>query len=260
MRQRGDNMIGVPVLLESCVDSVGSARAAESGRAGRVELCADLAQGGTTPSAGAISRCVESLRIPVVVMIRPRGGDFLYDSEELEVMRRDIPMARTLEAGGVACGALRPDGTVDVDAMAMLLDEARPMAMTFHRAFDATCDLVRSLDALISLGIQRVLTSGGTAAAADSMPMIRDLVTRAGDEITVMAGGGLRPHNVRSLVEGTGVREVHSRIVERVESAMSFRAASLGIARAVVPEAYATDSTSLEGVRAMVAALRETSS
>lgn len=252
-------MTGATVLLESCVDSVASARVAESGGAGRVELCADLVQGGTTPSAGTISRCVESLRIPVVVMIRPRGGDFLYDSEELDVMRRDIRMARTLEAGGVACGVLRADGTIDIDAMRVLLDEAAPLPVTFHRAFDATCDLVRSLDALLSLGIPRVLTSGGAATAADAMPIIRDLVNRGGDAIAIMAGGGVRPHNVRSLLEGTGVREVHARIVERVESAMSFRAASLGIAREFFPDAYATDTTSLDGVREMVTALRAAS-
>jgi copper homeostasis protein len=249
-------MTGSPVLLESCVDSVASARVAESGGAGRVELCADLAQGGTTPSAGTISRCVEALHIPVVVMIRPRGGDFLYDSEELDVMRRDIRTARTLEADGIACGVLRADGTVDIDAMRLLLDEAGPLAMTFHRAFDATSDLSRSLDALLALGIPRVLTSGGRSTAVEATATIRDLVRHAGDAITIMAGGGVRANNVQGLVAGTGVREVHARIVNRTESAMSFRAASLGIARTFVPDAYATDATSLEGVRELVAALR----
>jgi copper homeostasis protein len=221
-----------------------------------VELCADLAQGGTTPSAGTIARCVEALRIPVVVMIRPRGGDFLYDAEELDVMRRDIRMARAFYAGGVACGALRADGTIDADAMRVLMDEAGPLPVTFHRAFDATSDLARSLDALIALGVQRVLTSGGAATAADAMPVIRELVARSGGAIAIMAGGGVRAHNVQQLVEHTGVREVHARIVERLESAMQFRAASLGIVREFVPDAYATDATSLEGVRAIVSALR----
>jgi copper homeostasis protein len=249
-------VISAPVLLESCVDSVASARTAEKGGAGRVELCADLAQGGTTPSAGTIARCVEALGIPVIVMIRPRGGDFLYDAEELEVMRQDVRMARSLDAGGIACGALRADGTIDVDAMRLLLEEAGPLSVTFHRAFDATSDFARSLDALIALGVQRVLTSGGAAAASDAMPMIREFVARSEGSIAIMAGGGVRAHNVRTLVEQTGVREVHARIVERVESGMRFRAVSLGIAREFVPDAYATDATSLEGVRAVIAALQ----
>ncbi len=153
------------VLVEACVDTVASALAAEAAGAARVELCAGLAEGGTTPSAGLMALACERLRIPVFVLIRPRGGDFLYSEAEMEVMRRDIRQAKTLGARGVVLGVLRPDGHVDEARTRVLVDEARPMAVTFHRAFDVTPDASAALEALVALGIDRVLTSGQARTA-----------------------------------------------------------------------------------------------
>jgi copper homeostasis protein len=200
-----------PVLVEACVDSVECALAAEAAGAGRVELCADLVQGGTTPSAGTIALCCERLRIPVFVMIRPRGGDFVYSASECETMRRDIACAGRLGAAGVVFGLLREDGTVDEARTRILVEEARPLAVTFHRAFDVCRDPLRALEVLVRLGVDRVLTSGQAATAEQGAPLIERLVRRAEDRIGILAGGGVREGNVADLVARTGVREVHLR-------------------------------------------------
>jgi copper homeostasis protein len=199
------------VLVEACVDSVASAIAAERGGAGRLELCDNLSDGGTTPSAGMISAVKAAVHVPVFVIIRPRGGGFVYSDAELGVMRLDIEAARMLGAEGIVLGALTADAHVAVDAMRGLLDAAGAMPSTFHRAFDLTPDLGRSLEALMSLGMKRVLTSGGAAKALDGVPEIAALVKRAAGGVTVMAGGGVREENVQEIVHRTGVSEVHVR-------------------------------------------------
>ncbi|HEX6927160.1 MAG TPA: copper homeostasis protein CutC [Longimicrobiaceae bacterium] len=211
------------VRVEACVDSVESALAAEAGGADRVELCDDLVEGGTTPSAGMIELCVERISIPVFVIIRPRGGDFLYSDLEFEVMRRDVTRAAELGASGVVLGLLRPDGTVDVERTRVLVEEARPLAVTFHRAFDVTRDADEALDALLEIGVDRVLSSGRAATADAGIEILRRMVERAGDRLVVLAGGGIREHNVQSIVTGTGVREVHVRGTSVRRSAMTYR-------------------------------------
>jgi copper homeostasis protein len=161
-----------PILIEACIDSVESAMAAERGGAGRVELCADLHDAGTTPSAGMIAACAERLAIPVFVIVRPRGGNFVASDAELDVMRRDARALRGLGARGVVLGLLTPDGEIDIERMRMLIDDAGGLAVTFHRAFDHTRDLAASLDALGSLGVARVLTSGGAATALEGAESI----------------------------------------------------------------------------------------
>jgi copper homeostasis protein len=201
-----------PVLVEACVDSVESSIAAERGGAGRLELCDALFDGGTTPSAGMIAACRASVSIPVFVIIRPRGGGFVYSELELDVMRRDIVAARALGADGVVIGALRADGTVDGAQTRVLVETAGDLPVTFHRAFDFAPDLDAALDALIAAGVRRVLSSGGAPTAYEGIPMLASLVRRGGGRVVVMAGGSVRDHNVGDIVTGTGVREVHVRL------------------------------------------------
>ena len=203
---------GRSVLVEACVDSVDSARAAERGGAGRLELCDALFDGGTTPSAGMIAACKEAVSIPVFVIIRPRGGGFVYSETEMDVMRRDIAVVRSLGADGVVIGPLGPDGAVHTSHTAALVDAAHGLPVTFHRAFDFAPDLGAALDALVSAGVQRVLSSGAAPTAHEGIPMLKSLVDRAGDRIVVMAGGSIRDENVRAIVSATGVREVHVRL------------------------------------------------
>jgi copper homeostasis protein len=203
----------VTVLFESCIDSHDGALASAGGGAGRVELCARLDLGGTTPDRALIERCVATVPIPVFVMIRPRGGGFVYDAGEVATMAADIRAASEAGAHGVVFGALRPDATLDVDVMRRLIDAARPLPVTCHKAIDASRDPLEALEALLALGVDRVLTSGGADTAATGAATIARLAARAGDELVVMAGGGVRAGNVAALVQQTGVREVHARIL-----------------------------------------------
>lgn len=244
------------VLVEVSLDSVESSRAAEDGGAGRIELCAGLLEGGTTPSAGMIAACRKAVAIPLFVLIRPRSGDFLYDDAELAVMRRDIATARDLGADGIVTGALRPDGTVDADRTAALVDAARPLAVTFHRAFDFTRDASEALDAVTALGLDRVLTSGRAASAFDGIPALTELVGRAAGGPVIVAAGGITEDNVARIVQATGVREVHARIVARRDSAMAYRRANLSLAKPPVGE-YARLETERLAVQRLLDAIED---
>ena len=177
-----------------------------------MELCDALFDGGTTPSAGMIAACKAAVSIPVFVMIRPRGGGFVYSDEERDVMRRDVVVARELGADGVVIGGLRPDGAVDLALVRSLVEAAHALPVTFHRAFDVTPDFEASLESLIDAGVQRVLTSGGALTASDGVTTLAKLVRQAGSRLVVMAGGGIREENVRTVVSMSGVREVHARL------------------------------------------------
>ncbi|HMC54789.1 MAG TPA: copper homeostasis protein CutC [Gemmatimonadaceae bacterium] len=199
------------VLVEACVDSVLSAVAAERGGARRLEVCASLADGGTTPSAGMLSAVKAATRLPVVFIVRPRGGAFVYSDVEIGVMRLDIEAATMLGADGVAVGALTSDGRVDARQVHALVAAAGDIPVTFHRAFDAVRDREQALETLIKLGVKRVLTSGGASTALEGASGIAALVKRAAGQIEIMAGGGIREEHVQELVHRTGVREVHVR-------------------------------------------------
>lgn len=211
------------VTLEVCVDSIESAIAADRGGAHRVELCSSLSEGGVTPSPGLIATVLNKVSLGVFVMIRPRAGDFLYSADEFTAMEQDVLTAKQLGADGVVFGILQEDGRVDVTRTRHLIEVARPLKVTFHRAFDMSRDLSESLEDLISAGVDRVLTSGGEQTVELGKAKIAELVQAAEDGLSVMAGGGITEHNVRQLVAGTGVREVHASLRTAVPSPMRHR-------------------------------------
>ena len=210
-------------MLEICIDGVASARAAAAGGADRVELCANLPEGGTTPSAGMIREVRAAFRGGLMVIIRPRGYDFLYSGEEMAVMLHDIRLAQELGADGVVIGCLTAEGRVDRERCARLLEAAGKSDVTFHRAFDMTRDLPEALEDIASLGIRRVLTSGGAPDVPSGRSVIQDLVRRAGDRVSIMPGGGVTESNLGDIVRGTGVREIHLSARGDVRSGMKFR-------------------------------------
>ena len=210
-------------LLEICLDSVESAVNAERGGADRVELCAGLPEGGTTPSAGMIAAVRKSIKIGLQVMIRPRGGDFCYSADEFSIMQRDILIARQLGANGVVFGLLTIEGRIDKPRMQQLVELSRPLKVTCHRAFDMAADLPQALEDLIELRVDRVLTSGSQRSAIDAMPTLKQLVQNAEGQIQVMACGEISISNVKAVVNYTGASEIHAGLGESIASAMRFK-------------------------------------
>jgi copper homeostasis protein len=202
------------ILVEAAVDTLSGALAAERSGANRIELCANLNDGGTTPNAELIATVLERVRVPVFVMIRPRGGDFLYSADELGAMTCDIELAARLGISGIVTGALTAHDTVDTARTRRLVNAAAGLPVTFHRAFDLTVDLPNSLEQVIDAGVSRVLTSGGAATAVEGVDAIAALVAQARGRITIMAGGSIRQHNAREVIARTGVGEVHARLID----------------------------------------------
>ena len=199
------------MLIEACVDTVQSAINAQLGGADRVELCDNLADAGTTPSHGTIASALEALDISVFPIIRVRGGGFVYDAAELEVMRRDVIHARELGCDGVVIGALTDQGEIDQHAVMVLREAAGDLSLTFHRAFDVCVDPVQALETLIDLGVQRILTSGQRETAWEGRELIAAVRRQAEGRIIIMAGGGVDESNAADLVRETGVVELHVR-------------------------------------------------
>jgi copper homeostasis protein len=235
-------------LLEIAAGSLASALAAQEGGADRVELCSSLAEGGITPSRGMLEVVRDRVRIPVYVLVRPRGGDFLYDDADFDMMRRDIKICVQLGFEGVVIGALDADGAIDPRCR-VLVEEAGKLGVTFHRAIDASADLGRSLETIIALGCERVLTSGGCANAMKGAQAIAGLVGQAADRIAIMAGAGIRSQNLAEVAWLSRAHEFHgsARAVRR--SAMRYFNPAL---QDLSPD---TDQTSVEEVRAMRQAL-----
>jgi copper homeostasis protein len=199
------------VIVEAAVESLDDALAAVAGGADRLELCANLNAGGTTPSSALITAVREKVELPVLVMIRPRGGDFVYSDDELSQMYEDIAMARVLGASGVVFGVLDTFERLDLERTAALVEAADGLPVTFHRAIDHVARRVVAIDALAALGVARVLSSGGAETASEGTDELRAMVQRADDRLAIVAGGGVRANNAREIVERTGVTELHAR-------------------------------------------------
>lgn len=208
------------VRVEAAVDSFAGALAAQAAGVHRIELCGPLHDGGTTPSAGLIARCLERLLVSVHVLVRPRVGDFVYTDDEFEIMKRDIAVAKELGVDGVVIGILTPEGEVDADRLAELHAVASPMQVGFHRAFDAVTDPDEALELLVSLQFDTILTSGAAPSATLGAERIKHLVERAGDRIGIIAGGSITADNVGALVRQTGVQIVHGRAFTGMASAV----------------------------------------
>ncbi|MFC6996937.1 copper homeostasis protein CutC [Rufibacter roseus] len=242
-----------PVLLEVCIDSVQSAITAQEAGAARVELCDNLVEGGTTPSAGMIQLCRQHLHIPLHVLIRPRRGDFLYTPLEFAVMKKDIAVAKELGVDGVVLGVLLPDGNIDIPRIQELMQLAYPLSVTFHRAFDLTPDPFKALDDLLALGVQRLLTSGQQATAPEGAQLIAELQKTVGEQLIIMPGGGINEQNIHQLIQETGVREIHASARDRRESQMQYRREDLFMGGTPLPTEYALMEASANRIKALAA-------
>ena len=209
-------------LIEICLDSVESVIAAEKGGADRVELCSDLFEGGLTPSFGTVKIAKELTKIAINAMIPHRGGDFCYSDTEFKTMKEDVKVFKELGVNGIVFGILTPDGDIDMERSREIIDLARPLSVTFHRAFDMTRDAFKSLDDLINLKVDRVLTSGLEATVAEGSELLSSLVERAGDCIIVMPGCGITERNFEKLNAKIKAKEYHVYLPSEYRSKMVF--------------------------------------
>ena len=209
--------------LEICVDSVESAITAQETGADRVELCDNLPEGGTTPGFGTIASARSNLTIGLHVIIRPRGGDFLYTDLEYDIMRRDIECCGELGADGIVLGILRSDGEIDIERTARLIELAQPMSATFHRAFDMCPDPLKGLEDVIASGADRLLTSGQKDKAQDGTELINQLIKKAGNRIIIMPGSGINHLNISRIARSSGANEFHTTARKIIGSEMVYR-------------------------------------
>ncbi len=240
-------------VFEICIDSVAGVKAAVEAGAARVELCAALIEGGLTPSAGMIGRAVAVAdgRLKVHVIIRPRGGDFLYNEDEFAAMRGDIEAAKAAGAAGVVIGLLDAEARIDEARTAALIAAARPLSVTFHRAFDVSRDPFASLDALIRLGVDRLLTSGQEPAVVEGAPLIRRQIRQAEGRIVVMPGGDITPRNAARIAADTGAEEFHFAAFASEPSAMRWRNEAVFMGGALRPPEYDRAATTAGAIRAV---------
>lgn len=245
----GERTAPMTIQLEICVDTADGLEAALRGGADRIELCSALSIGGLTPSPG-LMRIAAKSGIPVYAMIRPREGDFVFSPGELDQMRRDIDAVRAAGLAGVVLGASEPRGKLDTEALFRLRSHAGDLGATLHRAFDLVQDRDDALETTISLGFERILTSGGEKSALDGIEALKGLVARAGERISIMPGSGVRPENAGRILAETGAREIHA----------SCRTGRQTVAPEAVALGFASDSlrdvTSAETVAALVDVLR----
>jgi copper homeostasis protein len=235
---------------------VASTLPAQAGGASRVELCSALIEGGLTPSAAVIELARERLHIGLHVLIRSRGGDFCYDDTEFEVMKRDISFCKRAGADGVVLGVLQPGGSLDVARMRELISAARPMSVTFHRAFDMAVEAFRALDDVLALGVERLLTSGQRGSAMEGRELIAELVRRAGNRLSVMPGAGIHDGNIRELIAATGAREYHLSGQKKIGRRMTYRNPHVFMGVPGLPE-YEIGVTDAEKIRRVVQAANQ---
>jgi len=246
------------MILEICTDSIASVRAAAEGGAGRIELCSALGDGGVTPSAGLMrqARLVKGLKMHV--LIRPRGGDFVYDAAETDIMIHDIRMAIDCGADGVVIGALHPDGTIDTEICRRLADAAGDCKnITFHRAFDLCRDPFKAIDDIIGLGCNRILTSGLAQSAEAGIPVLKQLNEYAAGRIIIMPGSGIAPANAATIMKKTGCDELHGSLRETVAGSMLYRRHGIAMGTPGADE-FSRSITSPELVKATLKAMKST--
>ncbi|NWJ50792.1 MAG: copper homeostasis protein CutC [Bacteroidetes bacterium] len=245
------------ILVEACVNSPQSAIEAEKGGAHRVELCDNLYEGGTTPSAASIVFTRKNIGIGLNVIIRPRGGDFIYSELEVDIMLQDITFCKQAGVDGVVLGALTPEGNIDIFTTTRLTQAAFPMTVTFHRAFDMVADPYKALNDIILCGCDRILTSGLQNKAVEGKDMIASLVLQAEDRIIIVAGSGVNDQNAASLVQYTGVKEIHTSSKSSYPSKMVFRNPVVfmgGISQ--IPE-YENNRTDALKIKAVVESVKD---
>jgi len=243
-------------ILEVCAGSLASALAAQEGGAFRVELCDNLYEGGTTPSIGTIELARLKLAIRLHVIIRPRGGDFLYSDLEYVIIKRDVERCRNSRVDGVVIGFLTADGRVDVERTREIVELARPMAVTFHRAFDMSGDPFEALEDLKLAGVDRILTSGQKNSAPDGADLIARLIRQSAGKISIMPGGGLNENNISEFAGIVQASEYHATLRRTVESGMEFRRSDVFMGGlSAIPE-FSILETDPSRVRAMVTALQ----
>jgi copper homeostasis protein len=210
-------------VIEIATSDFASSQEAARGGADRIELCNNLAEGGTTQSEAVIRLCREKLQLQLFPIIRPRGGDFLYTDEEFKIMMEDIQLCKELNCDGVVIGLLKPRGEINVERTSRLVNLAYPMEVTFHRAFDRCRDPFEALEQLIQIGCTRILTSGQKPTAIEGMQLIEELIKKADERIIIMPGSGIRKENVAVVASKTGARELHSSLRTKIKSKMEFR-------------------------------------
>ncbi len=237
-------------ILEICCYSIQSVINAAEAKANRVELCADINAGGTTPSYGTILQALQVQPIDVYVIIRPRGGDFLYSGLELQTMLHDISFCKQAGVKGVVIGVLKKDGSVDVERTKRLVEAAQPMDITFHRAIDMSNDLFKAMDDIYDCGIKRILTSGGCHTAIEGIGVIKKMIAYAENRLTVMAGSGVNVNNIKQLYD-TGVREFHSSATSFIKSEMEYRNSKLNMGSKPGYDEYAIQVADLEKIKDM---------
>lgn len=245
-------------LFEVCANSVESCMAAQAGGADRVELCAGIPEGGTTPSHGDILVARELLQqTKLHVIIRPRGGDFLYTQTEQRIMLEDIANARRLGADGVVFGCLTAEGDIDIPLMERLMKASEGMSVTFHRAFDVCRDPKQALEEIIRLGCDRILTSGQQATAEGGIHLLKELQQQAGGRITLLAGCGVNEGNIARIARETGIHEFHFSARENFPSRMRYHNHQVSMGGTVHLDEYTHPFTTAERVRNTIEAIKD---
>lgn len=237
----------VKYIIEIATSDFETTKSAVEGGADRIELCANLAEGGTTPSYGTIIQCREAFTVQLFPIIRPRGGDFLYTEEEYSIMLKEVKLCKQLGCDGVVIGLLNSDGSIDKKRTAALVEATYPLSVTFHRAFDRCSNPFEALEQLVEIGCERILTSGQKPAAPDGVELIGELNRMSGDRIIIMPGSGVRKENIKMLAEKTGCTEFHSSLRGKEKSKMEF----IHPAFVDSAESYANNAISPDEVRAL---------
>jgi len=245
------------IVLEICANSVESALMAEKGGAQRVELCDNIYEGGTTPSYGSILLAKQKLNIDVNVIIRPRGGDFFYSVDEFEIMKSDIEFAKKAGINGIVIGILNPDGSVDKERTKQLVELAKPMSVTFHRAFDITNNPFLALEDIINCGCDRILTSGQKNKAFEGIDLIKELIEKANNKIIIMPGSGINESNIQDVYQKTEAKEFHASLRKSIPSKMKFKKENVSMGGISEIDEFEISITDHERVRKTIEILQK---